>query len=265
MGQSTPLVANWSLAQVSVRGRPPNPERVSIVLDDARLERATAAGTEMLAKAAHLELHARENADSAPGKLVIDIALRLAAGVAPEASPLTSEPFDADVTGVMRGLKDLRPKPIALRLREWQEAGGRLEITSARLKQGESIASAVGSIGLSQSGRLDGTLQVTVAGIEQLVSTIGLDRLLASRRLDSVTGGTAGRERLAPALTAIDRLITGGSARGRAEARLAAAGLSLLGEPTQLEGRKAIAMPLRVSDGTAYLGPLPLGQTGPLY
>jgi hypothetical protein len=43
------------------------------------------------------------------------------------------------------------------------------------------------------------------------------------------------------------------------------AGLSILGGLADLEGKRAITMPLRFNDGTVFLGPIPLGQTGPLY
>ena len=39
----------------------------------------------------------------------------------------------------------------------------------------------------------------------------------------------------------------------------------MLGQPAELEGRKAVALPLRFTDGTVYLGPLKVGQTAPLF
>ena len=41
--------------------------------------------------------------------------------------------------------------------------------------------------------------------------------------------------------------------------------LGLLGEPAELEGRRAVTMPLRFADGAVSLGPLALGRTAPLY
>ena len=41
---------------------------------------------------------------------------------------------------VLHGMKDFAAKPLPIRLRDWQAAGGRLEIQSARLAQGETLA-----------------------------------------------------------------------------------------------------------------------------
>src|ERR1700719_1603311 len=48
------LVANWQLAQISVRGRPNAPERMSIVADDLRLDRGRESGGTRLAAANHM-------------------------------------------------------------------------------------------------------------------------------------------------------------------------------------------------------------------
>ena len=41
--------------------------------------------------------------------------------------------------------------------------------------------------------------------------------------------------------------------------------LGFLGQPAELEGRRAVTMPLRFADGAVSLGPLALGRTAPLY
>ena len=42
-------------------------------------------------------------------------------------------------------------------------------------------------------------------------------------------------------------------------------GLGLLGGNAKVEGRRAIAMPLRVSDGVMLLGPITIGETPALF
>jgi hypothetical protein len=67
--------------------------------------------------------------------------------------------------------------------------------------------------------------------------------------------GGARNERIGAALSFLDKLAPG-----------AVTGvMSLLGEPAELEGRKAAKMPLRFRDGAATLGPLKLGQTQALF
>ena len=66
-----------------------------------------------------------------------------------------------------------------------------------------------------------------------------------------------------PALSAFDRLAPALAGSGRDQ--IAAGLLGLLGERTLLDGKAAVTMQLRLSDGAAYLGPIPLGQIPPLY
>ena len=87
-----------------------------------------------------------------------------------EVHPLLAEPFDADVRTMLSGLKDFSPKPWPQRFREIQAAGGHVEIVQSRIQQGDLVAVAAGTLGLSASGRLDGELQMTVAGIEKVDS-----------------------------------------------------------------------------------------------
>lgn len=253
-GRPAKLVAHWSLARASIRGSPTAPERVSIVVEGLRLDRLEAAGAAMIAAANRAELHARRSAASSPDDPIIDLAVRLSGATAPSVGSLGAQPLDADVTAVLRGLKDLALKPIAVKLKELQAAGGRLDVSNARIQQGESVAVGAGVLGLSPNGRLDGTMQVTVAGFERFIASLGgWQKLLPPGTLERATPALSVLERFAPAL--------GGAGRDRTEATI----LALLGNKTQLEGRPAILAPLRFSDGAAFLGPIPLGHVPPLY
>ena len=39
----------------------------------------------------------------------------------------------------------------------------------------------------------------------------------------------------------------------------------MMGEPTELEGKRAVTLPLRFDDGMVSLGPIKLGAVPPLY
>jgi hypothetical protein len=249
-----PVAANWTLLQISMRGRPPAPERVSMVVDGAAVDRAGDARQELL-RAKHIELHGRIASGDATDKPVLDLAASVNDFTAPTLHPMTRKPLQASATGTLRGLDDLRPMPIPARLKQLQAAGGRLEIAQARVQQGDLIAVAAGSLGLTPRGRLDGQLNVTVTGIEQVLPALGIDKLVSQ-------GGP-----LAPAIGAIDRLIPGlgRMARNQAGAGIANIGLSLIGKPAELEGRKAWALPLRFADGEVFLGPLRVGYVAPLF
>jgi hypothetical protein len=249
-----PVQAAWTLLQVSLRGRPPAPDRVSMVLDGAVVGAPMPTEGEALLRAKRIALHARIASGTVRDRPVLDLAATLTEVAAPTLHPMTREPLDVTATGVLRGFDNLLPMPLPARLRQLQAAGGRLEIKRARIRQGEVLAVADGSIGLSPQGRLDGALNVTVAGLDRVLPQLGIDQLVPDH------------DRLAPAFGALDRLLPGlgRAARNQAGAGLAI-GLTLLGKPAELEGRKALALPLRFVDGAVYLGPLRLGVIAPLF
>ena len=49
----------------------------------------------------------------------------------------------------LSGLKDFSPKPWPERFREIQAAGGKVEIVQSRMQQGELVAVAAGTLGLT--------------------------------------------------------------------------------------------------------------------
>ena len=158
---------------------------------------------------------------------------------------------------MLKGLKDFSPKPWPQRFRELQAAGGRIEITNARVQQREVIAIANGALGLSPAGRLDGQLRLTVANLDKLLPVLGLDKMLSEQQAP---------ERLNKAFGALDRIMPGLGNVARQNAGPAiVAGINLMGQPTELEGKRAVTLPLRFDDGMVSLGPLKLGMTPPLF
>jgi hypothetical protein len=254
-GKPPTIVANWKLAQSSVRGTPAAPERVSLVFDGASVERINGATTENLLNAKRIEVHGRIIEGSVSNHPVIEVVTRLTRATAPSLHPAASHPLDADITAALRGFNDFSPKPWPVRFREMQAAGGRIDITQARVHQGETIAIGSGSLALSANGRLDGQLRVTVAGLEAFLASLNVPQAVqASPDMDKVAG-------------ALDRLLPGlgGVARQQANSSNLSLGINLLGEQTTLEGKRAVTLPLRVDDGTIFLGPLRIGTTPALF
>jgi hypothetical protein len=263
------MLVNWSKARSSVVGLPAIPQRASIVFDDASIDRLNGPVQVPLARAKHVELHGRF-ADGAPlDHPVIETALRIEAGSVQELHPLLAQPFDAEVRATLSGLKDLAPKPWPDRFRELQAVGGHVEIVQSRIQQGDLIAVAAGTLGLSGEGRLDGELQMTVAGIERVIPALGIEKMLdegvPQATLDRVAPGVRTQD-VTNLLGALDRAIPGLGKVVKQNANIGvAAGINALGTEAVLEGRKARAFPLRFVDGTVYLGPLKVGQIPPLY
>jgi hypothetical protein len=275
LGGSPTATVDWSLAQASLRGTPGTPERLSVVIDKPNLATAPSGGS--LLAAEHLELHGRFAAESTPGHPVLDLALDLKNATAPALvaafgtfGPLASASTDLSVVAVLRGASDFTPKPLGQRLREIQAADGRLEITNARLQQGELIATATGALGLTPRGALSGDLRLTVVNFAKLIPLLGIDRAVAQAvPQDTLNRFAPTLDRLMPGLGNVLRSRnTGGNgpANGATPDMNAAVGAAVLGgRETELEGQRAVTLNLHFDDGVALLGPLKLGQVPPLY
>jgi len=252
-GQPPTYVANWALGQSSVRGTPAAPERASIVVDRLTADRVGGSAPVNVLKADRVELHGRIAEGSVAGDPVIELALRLAAATAPELHAFTRQPIDAELSAKLYGLADFSPKPWPVRFKEIQARGGRIEITGARVQQGEAIAISAGTLGLTMRGGLDGQIQVTIASLETVVRSLDLDRAMSQGSIGNAIG-------------ALDRLIPGlGQAARQNAAPGILAALRAVGQPTTLEGKPATTLPLRFNDGQILLGPFPVGRVPPLF
>jgi Uncharacterized protein conserved in bacteria (DUF2125) len=245
------------------------PQRASIVFDDPVIDRVAGSSQVPLAGAKHVELHGRIAEGSPSDSPVLETALQISAGSIKGSHPLLAEAFDADVRAMVHGLRDLSPKPWPERFREIQATGGHVEIVQSRIQQGDLVAVATGTLGLSPSGCLDGELQMTVAGLEKVVPALGIDKMLEQgvpqSTLDRVAPGVRTQD-INNLMGALDRAIPGLGKVVKQNANVGvAAGLGALGKDAVLEGRKARSFPLRFSDGAVFLGPLKVAQIPPLF
>jgi hypothetical protein len=268
-GGSSSMSVNWSTARASVVGLPAVPQRVSIVFDDPSVDRINASGPTPLARARHVELHGRLAEGSALDHPLIETELKIAGGSVQEVHPLLALPFDADARAMLSGLKDFSPKPWPARFREIQAAGGHVEIVQSRIVQGDLVAVAAGTLGLSPDGRLDGELQMTVAGIEKVIPALGIEKMLdegvPQATLDRVVPGVKTQD-VSNLLGALDRAIPGLGKVVKQNANVGVvAGINALGKEAVLEGKKARTFPLRFVDGLVFLGPLKVAQVPALF
>jgi hypothetical protein len=268
-GQPPSMKVNWTLGRSSVSGLPDVPQRASIVFDNPSIDRVNGPVETPLARAGHVELHGRLAEGSTKDHPVIDAVLQISGGNVQEVHPVLAQQFDADIQTKLTGLKNLSPKPWPERFRELQAAGGQVEIVRSRIQQGDLISLAAGTLSLNAQGRIDGELQMTVAGIEKVIPLLGLEKMLEEgvpqATLDRVAPGVKSQD-LNNLFGALDKAIPGLGKVVKQNANAGvAAGINSLGKEAELEGRKARAFPLRFVDGAVFLGPIKVGQVPPLF
>ncbi|KRR28652.1 DUF2125 domain-containing protein [Bradyrhizobium retamae] len=268
-GQPPSMKVNWTLGRSSVSGLPDVPQRASIVFDNPSIDRVNGPVETPLARARHVELHGRLAEGSTKDHPVIEAVLQISGGNMQEVHAVLAQPFDADIQTKLTGLKDISPKPWPERFRELQAAGGQVEIVRSRVQQGDLISLAAGTLSLNAQGRIDGELQMTVAGIEKVIPALGIEKMLEEgvpqATLDRVAPGVKSQD-LNNLFGALDKAIPG---LGKVVKQNANAGvtasINALGKEAELEGRKARAFPLRFVDGAVFLGPIKVGQVPPLF
>jgi hypothetical protein len=225
-GRPPAYTANWKLAQSSISGLPEAPRRVSLVVSEPVITRAEPAG--QVARADHIEVHGRLAEGSVSERPVIEFAFEAKRFETAEGGPLLATTTDGSIDAVLRGLHDFSPKPWPARFREIQQAGGRIEIRKMRVQQGDTIAVGAGNLAINPEGRVEGQLSLTVAGLDAFVNRMA-------------------------------------AASGQRVSMSISLGLGLLAGSKQVEGKPAIAIPLRVTNGAMMLGPLKIGEIPPLF
>jgi hypothetical protein len=252
-GKPASFLGHWRLAQASVRASAAGAERVSIVTEQPGIDRVDGGVNVGLMNAEHAELHGRPSAGASADSPAIDLALQLVRASAPTLHPILAQPLDADVNGVLHALPDPASKPLPVMLKQWQARGGRLDITKARVQQGDVIAVGAGTLSLTARGNLDGQLQVTVVELAQVLQALGINQIVSQGDIGS-------------AFDALDRMLPGLGAIARQNAAPGiVAGLGAIGQATTLEGKPAVTVPLRFNDGEVMLGPFRIGRTAPLF
>jgi hypothetical protein len=261
-GAGTAFVANWSSARLALLGLPPEPERVTIDLVKPQLDRTAGANAGMIFQADRLEVDGRIIAGSARRNPAIEASAKVAAALAPSFHPLLAESLQGEIDAVMRGFKDFQPKPWSVLFSDMQAAGGGIDIKTLRLARSDAALLGAGTFTINASGRLEGELRVTVAGVENIVPLLGVDQLIG-QGIDRLTGGSGSP---AHGLGALDRLLPGlgGVVRENASAGLIET-IKRMGEPTKLDGKPAVALPLRVTDGIVYVGIIPVAAVPALF
>jgi hypothetical protein len=260
--QQPVFVANFSDARLSLFGLPTEPEAIAVALTNPRLDRVAGPGSGMIFQADTVDVAGRIVAGSARANPVIEATGHFAAALAPTFHPLLAEPLQGDVDFVMRGFADFSPKPWPTLFREMAASGGGIEIKSVRIERPDALIVGTGNLTLNAEGKLNGTVQIGVVGIDNIIPLLGIDQLIG-QGIDRLTGGSGSANQ---GLNALDRLVPGlgGMVRQNASAS-AIDSIKRMGQPIEIDKKPGIALPLRITDSVIYLGVIPLYIVPPLF
>ncbi|WP_413989901.1 DUF2125 domain-containing protein [Labrys okinawensis] len=230
-GDGVTVTSNWTSAEASASIWTSGPQNADMVIKGLTTTVDRGGQTQTMFDTANVEAHIRlaEGANAAPG--AYDLAADVdAKAVAPVDLFLgASSPLSATFRGTITRI-DLQPMPMEDRLRDWAENGGTLTITQAQLNRGPSSVKASGMVGLETSGHPSGDLVVALSGVPELADTLKQSgRVPAS--LTSLLG----------------------------------VGLSMLGKPTNIDGKAAVEVPVKVANGKVNIGAFPAGKVPKLF
>jgi hypothetical protein len=260
-GQPPSFTANWTSAAMTISGVPPQPESVTVSVEDPKVDQSITTGTATIFTADSAEVQSGIISGSAADNPVIDTLVKFASATAPTVHPLLAAPVQGEIDTVFKGFKDLAPKPWPQRFREMQASGGGIEIKRFRLERADSIIVGEGELTLNPDGKVEGLIRVAISGVENIVPQLGIDRAI-NRTINRLAGDKAASQ----GLNKLDQLMPGlgGVIRNSANAGVIDS-LNKMGQPTEIDKKPAIMLPLRFSDGSAYLGMVPLGDVPPLF
>ncbi len=261
-GQQPVFVANFANAILRLLGLPPDPEAITVTLQKPRLDRVAGPNAGMIFQADAVDVAGRIISGSARHNPVIEATGHFTEATAPTFHPLLAEPLQGDVDFVMRGFSDFAPKPWPILFREMAESGGGVEIKTVRIERPDAIIVGTGTLTLNAQGKLNGLVQVAVVGIDNIVPLLGIDQLIG-QGIDRLTGGNGSANQ---GLNALDRLLPGlgGVVRQNASSGVIES-IKKMGQPTEIDKKPALALPVRVEDSVIYLGVIPLGIVPPLF
>jgi hypothetical protein len=261
-GQRPAFVASFSDARLSLFGLPTDPQAITVAVQKPRLDRVLGPRSGMIFQAEAVDVAGRIISGSARSNPVIEATGHFAGATAPTFHPLLADPLQGDVDFVLRGFSDFSPKPWPALFREMAASGGGIEIKWLRIDRPDATIIGTGTLTVNAEGKLDGALQVSVAGIDNVVPRLGIDQLIG-QGIDRLTGGSGSADQ---GLNALDRLMPGlGGVVRQSAASSVLENIKKMGQPTEIDKNPALALPVRVNNGVISLGIIPLGIVPPLF
>lgn len=192
------LDVTWKRLDASLAWR--QPERFALVAAEPNLTLTTPGAGPEAWRAATLELHLRRNPSRPAADQAVDIAVSATGTVLPLIDALLGSP-DAgtlDLTGTLTQAEAFRKGFNPDALESWRNASGALDLSRLAATKGSAKVEGSGQLRLDPTHTIGGSLQLAVAGIEQ-IGGIRIGNLLGG--LGGLLGGRAPATSTAPGLT----------------------------------------------------------------
>lgn len=234
-GRSLELV--FALARASIMGRPgPGLERYSMEITEPRLKLHAPGLPEVSAAASMMDFHIRRTPDRPPSDGSYDVASMVQKASIPlvDAWLGGNDLTDLNLLATITRAEPLVGRGLPEELERWRTEGGRIQLSQFTLSHGRKRVDAAGTLGLDDLHRAQGRLDLTVAGLDELLQSFGL-----SGRSAAIGGLIAG--------------VLGGRKAQAAEA------------PQQDPAGKGMMLPLRLDNGKVLIGPIAVATLLPLY
>lgn len=214
------LTLDWRRFDASVVIADDLPERIAVSIAEPTLTVSAPDSTGGRFQAEAMEFHARR-APERPG--AYDLALDLRKASVPELDALlaTSDAADMTLRATVTDAEILARGATPTRLEAWRERDGAVELTRLALVKGPQSLEASGRLGIDVLHRPEGTIDASVAGLEGLLSRLGIGgnglggliagglSVLGGGRADAQAPGAPGMTRLPPIRFADGRILLG--------------------------------------------------------
>lgn len=181
---------DWKILRASLRGRPGERlDRLSVEGTDIALNWTDSLGTARTAASAKMEFHIRRDLERPAADHAYEIATSLVGVAFPALDAITGGTGQAALNFV-GGLTHADPfagQGLPRELERWQQAGGKMLIRDFSISKDASRLSVQGDLALDDRARPQGTLDISMTGLDVAMKTLGFPPLRGENGSNTAT------------------------------------------------------------------------------
>lgn len=218
--------ATWNTLNMSgVGDTSGRPQRFSVQANGLHLTQVQADGNAPLGSAEQLDFGTRLLPPAKAGPEDVEYNATISGLQSPVLAAFGEKgPVNLALAGVVTSAANLKPMPLNQRLKVWAAGQGEARLTQFSITSASVAVNARGIVSLDPLGQLNGNLTLGFAGFQQLAGQLGASGIIPAE--------------IAPMVGA----------------------LAMVGQPTDVDGRKGVSFPLTFKGGRMSLSGLPVGR-----